>query len=98
MFKTSKIFLNRMLCIIRQNTDNRYTALDTSFIVDLNWFHTLLAQHNGVIAFDDSPVDAQIQLDSSLTGFGACFNKMVYALPLPHTFQKFHITQLEMLK
>ena len=36
-------------------------------------------------------------LDASLTGFGAKFGPMVYALPLGDHFTDLHITQLEML-
>ena len=93
----ARYFLNRMLAILRNNTENRYITLDTSFSQDLNWFHQFLKHFNGITYFDNRKVQGEIHLDASLTGFGACYDNMVYALPLPASFTQFHITQLEML-
>ena len=93
----ARYFLNRMLLILRNNTENRYISLDKSFFQDLNWFQQFLKHFNGITYFDNRKVQGEIHLDASLTGFGACYNNMVYALPLPASFSQFHITQLEML-
>ena len=93
----ARYFLNRMLIVLRNNVNNRYISLDTSFFQDLNWFHQFLKHFNGVTYFDNRKVQGHIHLDASLTGFGASYNNMVYALPLPQSFSQFHITQLEML-
>ena len=39
----------------------------------------------------------KIALDAPLTGLGAVFNNMAYALPLPQNFMNYNITQLETL-
>ena len=93
----AQYFLNRMLVILRDNKENRYISLDTSFFQDLNWFQQFLRNVNGVTYFDNRKPQGEIHLDASLTGFGACYDNMVYALPLPESFHEFHITQLEML-
>ena len=93
----AQYFFNRMLVILRDNTENRYISLDTSFFQDLNWFQQFLRNFNGVTYFDNRKPQGEIHLDASLTGFGACYDNMVYALPLPESFVEFHITQLEML-
>ena len=79
-------FLNRMLVILRNNVNNKHFSLGSSFSKDLNWFHQFLKHYNGVTYFDNRKVQAEIHLDAPLAGFGACYNNMVYALPLPETF------------
>ena len=71
--------------------------LSQAFRQDLNWFLTFLQQYNGVTYFDHKKVDLEVHLDASLSGFGANFGPMVYALPLGDQFSHLHITQLEML-
>ena len=66
-------------------------------VKDLNWFNTILYSYNGVTFCDNKPVQATIALDASLTGLGAVFQNMVYALPLPNNYLGYNITKLEML-
>ena len=63
----------------------------------MNWFHQFLREYNGITYFDNKNIHAEIYLAASLVGFGAYFDKMVYALALPDCFKQFHITQPEML-
>ena len=56
-----------------------------------------MCSYNGVTFYDNKPVQAVIELDASLTGLGAVFQNMVYALPLPHDHLNYNIAQLEML-
>ena len=74
----ARYFLNRMLVILRNNANNRHFSLSPSFFKDLNWFHQFLKHFNGVTYFDNRKVQAEIHLDASLAGLGACYNNMVY--------------------
>ena len=56
-----------------------------------------MCSYNGITFYDNKPVQAIIALDASLTGLGAVFHNMVYALPLPSGHLNYNITQLEML-
>ena len=95
--RPARSFLNRMLQLLRNNTQATSFPLTYSFHQDLNWFLTFLHQYNGVTYFDHKKVDFEVHLDASLTGFGAKFGPMVYALPLGQQFAHLYITQLEML-
>ena len=95
--RPARFFLNRMLQVLRDNHINKYIRLTEEFAKDLNWFNTFLCSYNGVTFYDNKPVQAVIELDASLTGLGANFENMVYALPLPHDHFNYNITQLEML-
>ena len=95
--RPARSFLNRMLQVLRDNIQTSPFRLTQSFHQDLNWFLTFLQQYNGVTYFDHKKVDFEVHLDASLSGFGAKFGPMVYALPLGEHFPHLHITQLEML-
>ena len=95
--RPARSFLNRMLQVLRENAHGFNFSLSSIFHQDLNWFLTFLQQYNGVTYFDHKTVDFEVHLDASLSGFGANFGPMVYALPLGDQFSHLHITQLEML-
>ena len=46
--------------------------------------------------FDTKPVQAELQLDASLTGMGGIFGNLCYALPISKKFQNYSIVHLEM--
>ena len=93
----ARFFLYRMLQVLKDNHDNKLISLTTDFAKDLNWFNTFLCSYNGVTFYDNKPIWAVIELDAPLTGLGAVFRNMVYALPLPYGHLNYNITQLEML-
>ena len=95
--RPARYFLNRMLQVLRENHANKHISLTVDFGKDLNWFNTFLCSYNGITFYDNKPVQAIIALDASLTGLGAVFHNMVYALPLPSGHLNYNITQLEML-
>ena len=95
--KPARIFLNRMLQVLRSHHDSTRFKLTPQFFQDLCWFNTFLHQYNGVTYFDNRIPSHVVHLDASLTGMGAIFANMVYALPIPPQFYHLHITQLEML-
>ena len=88
MVRPARFLLNHMLQVIRDNYDNRHIWLTEDFAKDLNWFYTSLCLYNGVNFDDSKPIQSTISLDASLTGLGAVFQNLVYALP-------YNITQLE---
>ena len=47
--------------------------------------------------YDRRPVTDIAYLDASLTGLGACFNNLVYTLPIPAGFNNYTIVHLEMI-
>ena len=52
-----------------------HIQLTEEFVKDLNWFNTFLYSYNGVPFYENKPVQAVIELDASLTGLGAIFQK-----------------------
>ena len=92
--KPARIFLNRMLQVLRSHHNSHRFTLTPEFFQDLCWFNTFLDQYNGVTYFDNKTPH---HLDASLLGMGATFANMVYTLPIPQHCQHLHITQLEML-
>ena len=72
-----------------------HTEVTSDFHKDLNWFNTFLYSYNGVTLYDTKHVHATIALDACLSGLGAVYNDMVYALPIPKVFA---ITLLYILK
>ena len=47
--------------------------------------------------YDRRPVSDIVYLDASLTGLGACFNNLVYTLPIPAGCNNYTIVDLEMV-
>ena len=95
--RPARFFLNRMLQVLRDNTNNRYIVLTKEFQKDLNWFSLFLTSYNGVTMYDSRPISKYIYLDASLTGLGGIFGNQVYTLPLPVQYRAFNIAHLEML-
>ena len=95
--KPARVFLNRMLQVLRQQAHKPILTLPTAFFKDLQWFNTFLTQYNGVTMYEVRPVSADIFLDASLTGLGGVFGHQVYALALPKHFMNYTIVHLEIL-
>ena len=95
--RPARLFLNRILHILRDNINVNRFQLPQPFYKDSNWFNTYLDQYNGTTFYYNKKIKLSVHLDASLEGLGAHHNNMVYALPLSHTFRQLHITQLEML-
>ena len=94
--KIARIFLSRMLDTLRRHHTRGKIDLDTDFKRDLVWFYKFSIQFNGVAFFDKRSVQATVELDASLTGMGAVWGNMVYAVPLVKTFSMFSIVHWEM--
>ena len=92
--KPARMFLNRMLMLLRENFEKDTIFLNTAFFKDLNWFYTFLRQFNGVV-YDIKPVQAELHLDASLTGMGGIF---ITSVMLSQFQKNFKIIQLSTLK
>ena len=95
--KPARIFLNRMLQLLRQNFENTKIILTTKFFQDLAWFNVFLSQFNGVTYCDQKFSRIHIHLDASLRGLGGHFGSMVSSLPIPLGFMNYTIVHLEIL-
>ena len=95
--KPARIFLNRILHLLRQNFDNTKIILNAEFFKDLAWFNEFLSQYNGVTFYDHKFSKIPIHLDACLTGLGGHFGSMVYSLSIPLGFRDYTIVHLELL-
>ena len=86
-----------MLQVLRDGHALKHIHLTSEFHRDLNWFNTFLSSYNGVTFYDNNQIHATIALDACLSGLGAIYKDMVYALPIPHGFENYTIVHLEML-
>ena len=95
--KPARIFLNRMLELLRAAHGSNFISLTSEFRRDLQWFAKFLPSYNGVNYYDHRSVDHIIELDACLTGLGGCVGRFVYHLPLAHGYANCGIVQLEMV-
>ena len=66
----SRIFMNRMLQLLRDMKDADYIILDENFFRDLNWFVSFLYTFNGVVKFRRDPVSVHAHVDATLVRLG----------------------------
>ena len=83
--KSSRLFLGRMLQLLRDSHDSKRVKLTQDFHKDLAWFRAFLYTFNGV-SYIDRPSSYHIYVDASPYGFGAIFNDQVYAVPYVEGF------------
>ena len=93
----SRVFLNRMLDLLRAADKQHKITLTQSFVKHLHWFQTFLPQFNGTAFFDHPKVQGEIALDALLVGLGAHFENTIYAIPLNRGYLGFDNIHLEML-
>ena len=84
--KYSRFFLNRMLQLLRDNVHNNKILITSNFRKDLAWFNQFLSHYNGVTYYDNKYCHEEVHLDACLSGLGASFQSMVYALPIPKNY------------
>ena len=94
--KYARVFLNRMLQLLRTNYSIKKIQIDDDFRKDLKWFNTFLPIFNGVTFFHYNP-SKTVYLDACPTGLGAIYDSQVYAMTLPSTWKDDNIAQLEMI-
>ena len=62
--KPARIFINRMLELLRSAHATQRIILTTDFKPDLTWFATFLPQYNGVSMYDHRAIDISLELDA----------------------------------
>ena len=95
--KPACIFLNRMLELLRASHGSQKILLTPDFKRDLRWFDKFLCKYNGISMYNHKKVDATLELDDCLTGFGGCCVNLVYHLPIERGYNNWTIVHLEML-
>ena len=76
--KPARVFINRMLDLLRSVHASQHITLTTDFKRNLQWFAMFLPRYNGISMYDHRVIDMSLELDACLTGFGGQF---VYHLP-----------------
>ena len=79
----ARVFINRMLAILRENAHRSKITLDQNFSRDLNWFLTFPSSFNGVTCIHKTVIleDHTLHVDASFTGLGGVWSNRVYASP-----------------
>ena len=95
--KPARIFLNRMLELLRASNGRQKILLTPDFKRDLRWFAKFLPKYNGISMYDHKKFDATLELDACLTGFGGCCGSLVYHLPIQRGHNNWTIVHLEMV-
>ena len=95
--KPARVFLNRMLDMLRSSKNAQKITLTSDFGHDVHWFAKFLPTYNCVNFYDHRSVDHVIDLDACLTGLGGRFGNMVYFLPLEKGYKECTIVHLEMV-
>ena len=86
-----------MLDTLRSHFGKDDILLDGNFHKDLIWFLKFLPHFNGVAFFNHVPIKKVIELDACLQGLGAVYQKQVYSIQIPKSFENYTIVHLEML-
>ena len=76
--KPARIFLNRMLDLLRSCHGHQKIRLTSDFKRDLRWLAKFLPTYNGISLYDHKQVDVTLELDACLTGFGGRSGNFVY--------------------
>ena len=95
--RPSRIFLNRMLELLRSAYGRSKIPLTPDFKRDLGWFAKFLPTYNGVSLYDHKPIGLTLELDACLTGFGGRCGRSIYHLPIVRGFRQWTIFHLEMV-
>ena len=96
----ARVFINRMLNLLRENADSSKIKLTQEFFRDLAWFLAFLPKFNRItyIRKDPKPFDHTFHVDASLTGLGGIWSNRVYAIPvIPLVHFHLKIVHLEIL-
>ena len=100
--KAARLFVNRILDVLRAAPDRGYIMLDDGFRKDVSWFVKFLKRFNGSVYFFKQLVLPcnNLYLDASLTGIGGNWGSKVFACKiadLSHIGDHFTIVHFEML-
>ena len=95
--RPARLFLDRMLDLLRQNYDASSIKLTQPFKRDLRWFTRFLENYNGVSMYTHRKIDHVVKLDACRDGLGAVWKNYVYHLPIPSHYLNLTIVHLEMI-
>ena len=95
--KPARLFLNRMLQVLRTASNPQKIVLGDEFKRDLYWFQRFLQEYNGISLFTHRPCDSFIELDACLTGIGGAWKNFVYQMSIPLGYRQMGIVHLEMI-
>ena len=89
--KPARVFLNRMLELLRTSHNTQRIVLTSDFKCDLRWFAKFLPLYNGVSLYDHK------HIHQMLAGLGGRVDNCVYHLPLVKGYNGCTIVHLEMV-
>ena len=93
----ARLFLNRILQLLRDNYAEKSISLTAEFRLDLAWFKKFLTRYNGTSIYNHAVVRDTVELDACLTGLGAVCGNYVYHLKIDRGYGNLNIVHLEML-
>ena len=93
----ARLFMGRMLALLRNSHGKKIILLDKDFFLDLNWFCVFLCQFNGKVLLPSPKREKQVYVDACLVGIGAKFDNQVYAAKLPFIGHGLSIVHYEMI-
>ena len=80
--RPARVFLNRMLELLRSTHAYAKIHLNADFHHDLAWFVKFLSLYNGVLLYDHKPISCRLELEACLTGLGGRYENWVYHLQI----------------
>ena len=93
----ARLFLNRILQLLRDNYAEKSISLTAEFRRDLAWFKKFFTRYNGTLIYNHAVVRDTVELDACLMGLGAVYGNYVYHLKTDRGYGNLNIVHLEML-
>ena len=84
--RQSRVFINRLLAILRSFGDEKYVMVSPDFYKDIVWWSTFMTQYNGVSFIPPvewTAPDVVFTTDSTLTGCGGLTDNEYFHTPFP---------------
>ena len=86
--KPARLFINRILGVLRSFPANGKYDLPCDFHKDIRWFTLFLEAFNGMVNFQQhKKFTEHIYVDACLTGVGAKYENLVYFCEIPEYFR-----------
>ena len=84
----ARLFVNRILQLLRNTPAKGKISLDASFYKDIHWFCNFLQEYNSItkIHRSDTPC-VDMYMDACLTGIGAYVQQQVYWQEIPYFYR-----------
>lgn len=94
---SARLFVCRLLGLLRSIQKGHKVKLTVDFYRDLNWFISARHMFTGKVFIKSNRELQIVYVDACLEGLGAYYSGEVYAVQTPTQFQNLGIVQLEML-